>query len=685
MSEVVYEVLTEFVFDTREAITNSETLRSAVDRISSAADGALFSLNRVGEFLSHGLGANLSVMGTLGAALHTFEHFAKTRLTFANIIGSNMENLVGNVETFNDRLEVSQGIMKQIAKVAREYSLDETAMASSTKMLAALLTPMGLSGKNMSGAVNMARMYEKSAPVLGVDTSQTQGELVRLISGQASMGDTLFRRLVSDTKPFAQYRSMMQNPMMMHHSGGGPAQMFNMMPMEKRWAMINKAMEQFSSDADVVAGNAGLLSNKLRAMKNELIGIDGILIPFGQVLTDQIRPILEKVMDFLETYGRPALEKFSVALKGVFEHPERLYASLRQMQQLRDDLPKAITLMHAFDTVLFGLWIAKMPMVNTALRMVGTSLSVIGGQVLSFLGITLSFKNVMGVMTTVMSIGRFIVGGLIFVLQRFLAPLAVFMGILQVISRAKGYAEAEDAKALMDKAKPLGGTLVQLGQIALATIKPIDDLVDSLARGIAPLFEWNKYLSVAADNMGIVIGVADYIHNTIVSVIAIIEGVLALVGGVLEDVLKIVALTFENLKTVIFDWSGAVVQRVEEIFSALASGNVKQAANLLTTPTNMPNMPGFPDMLGPGDLLKRYTSTVDDVMGRNIHSINDPKNPDKNVANHVTNIGSVNIRQDFKENQEPDRIAHSFVKTIQDLAVNPRQAAGRSFAGALTR
>lgn len=689
MSEIVYEVLTEFVFDTREAISNSETLRGAVDKISSAADGALFSLNRLGEWASHGLGLNLSVMGTLGAALHSFEKFSHTRLNFANIIGSNMENLTGNVETFNDRLAVSQNIMKDIAGIARKYSLDESAMVHTTEMLSALLTPMGLSGKNMGNAVNMSRMFEKSAPVLGIDTGQAQGELVRLLSGQASMGDTLFRRLVSDTKPFAQYRSMMQNPMMMMHhmggmGGGGPSQMFNMLPMQKRWEMINKAMEQFSSDADVVAGNAGLLSSKLRAIKNELIGIDGILIPFGKVLTDQIRPILQKVMGFLETYGRPALEKFSVALQNVFANPERLYASIRQLQRLRSDLPKAISLMHAFDTVLFGLWIAKLPVINTALRIAATSLASLGRVALSLANISLEFTSVLGILRTGFTVTRFLLSGLAFVMGRLILPLAAFLGILQLISRAKGFAEAEDLKAMAAQAPKVGGAFAELTKNLFKVIKPIDDVIDTVARAIAPIFEWNKYLSILSEHMDLVVSVTDAMHTGVVAVIAVLTGIGVVMIQWGLDVWKAVDTTFHQLGTIIFDWSGKIVTRVKDIFDAVASGNVGKAVGIASAPLGLSQLPK-PDIMSPKDLINLYNSTVDSVLKENVSGLNDPNKKDKNVTNRVTNIGNVNIRQDFKENMEPDRIAHSFMKTINDLAVNPRQAAGRSFSAALTR
>lgn len=708
MSEVVYEVLTEFVFDTRGAIENSEMLKGAVDKISSAADGALFSLNRVAEFASHGLGLNLSVMGVLGSAISSFEKFSKTRLTFANIIASNMENLTGNVVTFNDQLAVSQRIMKDIAKVAREYSLDESSMVSTTKMLSALLTPMGLSGKNMGNAVNLARMFEKSAPVLGIDTGQAQGELVRLISGQASMGDTLFRRLVSDTAPFSKYRSMMQNPMMMHHMGGGPAQMFNMMPMEKRFDMINRALNQFSSNADVVAGNANLLTNKLMALKNELIGIDGIMIPLGDVLSNQIKPVLTKVMEFLERYGRPAMEQFGGALKRAFENPERIYATIRQLQQMRGDLHTAIHLQHLLGEAMFALWIIRLPPVMTMLRTLGGAFLTMTGLGLRASKFLAGFLD-MGLLARGMTIFRFLLGGAAFVLQRFILPLAAFFAILQLFSRAKGYAEALDAKTMLAQAPKIGKTLAELGAAFKRVAYPFEYLFDKAARVIAPLFQYSYYILLLSDNLGRLRSPLESIGIVAEDTVASLFALGSALGATFQDVGIIVSAAFGPMftaiketfvgigKVIIYAFSpltNAVLMVVRSVFTGIvdiiidAFGPLGLAVKALLDKGAGPGgMMGALSAQLPGlqNPVTAFEKTYADVLADLRKSFKNKKDEDKNISNNNVNIGSVNIHQDFKENQEPDRIAHSLVQTLKGIAINPTQAAKRSYSGMLTQ
>jgi hypothetical protein len=76
------------------------------------------------------------------------------------------------------------------------------------------------------------------------------------------------------------------------------------------------------------------------------------------------------------------------------------------------------------------------------------------------------------------------------------------------------------------------------------------------------------------------------------------------------------------------------------------------------------------------------TAGMEDIFERNLATLSAPEG-DRNVSNHVTHIGKVEVRQDFKENMEPDRIASSLVKTLSSIAKNPTQSAGRSIQGPL--
>jgi hypothetical protein len=683
MSEMVFEVLTEFVFDVQGAVENSKTLRGAVDTISSAADGAFFSLNRLAEFAAHGLGANLSVMGTLGAALMGFDKFKKTQIGFANIIAANMEHLTGNVVDFNDQLQVSRQIMMDVSKIAKEYSLDESSLMGTTKTLAAFLTPHGLSGKNMGGAIDLARMFEKSAPTLQMDPSMAQGELIRLVSGQASMGDTLFRRLATETKAMQPFGGGSQHMPGMHQGQGG-AQLFNMLPMAKRFELINKAMGQFSNNAEVNAANAGLLSNQLKVLKNEFIGFNSVLLPLGEVLTNNIKPVLKQLIDFIDKYGRPAIEKLALGIQKMFENPERVYATIRQLQQARGDLQSAISLTHVLGQVLMVRWVMGMPYVRAAVMGLASALYRVAG---AALGLTRWFAG-FGSMTLLargFAVLRFAMSGVLFVLNRVILPLTIIFTILQLLSRAKGYANALDVEALAKNGEKLAKIGADISKGVARIVLPFEMVFDTMARSLAPLFQYATYLQVLADNLGLVNGSIDGIGKFTLYATAGMMGLAAVMRQFLfANPIAMVQFYWGAMYTIVTDWGGKIIERFKSVFEAILNGDFGGAKAAATKPMGLASL-GDMNTMTYGEMGGIFKETAFDFINDFQKRLKDPQNQEKSISNSNTYISNVNVRQDFKENMEPDRIAHSFLKTLKDVATNPTQAAGRSFAGAMTR
>jgi hypothetical protein len=95
----------------------------------------------------------------------------------------------------------------------------------------------------------------------------------------------------------------------------------------------------------------------------------------------------------------------------------------------------------------------------------------------------------------------------------------------------------------------------------------------------------------------------------------------------------------------------------------------------------MEPLPKLSEMFG--NIKDAYTTGIDDILKPYFDAGGPDQIERKNVKNNVTNIGKVEIRQDFKENQEPDRIAESVVRALGRVAKNPTQSAGRSMQGAL--
>jgi hypothetical protein len=165
-----------------------------------------------------------------------------------------MEHLTGSIGTFQERMATSASIMEKINKLAQEFSLPSGDLLDMSKLLAATLVPKGLAGTNFGTAIDISRNFLKAAPTLGVDPGLAKGQLLDAIQGRASMGDTLFQRLMNETAAFKPFNKQ-----------GGP-QAFNALPAPERVKLVGLALKQFASDMDVLKGNAMSLSGEMRRL-----------------------------------------------------------------------------------------------------------------------------------------------------------------------------------------------------------------------------------------------------------------------------------------------------------------------------------------------------------------------------------------------------------------------------------
>ena len=641
----VFEVLTEFRFEAQDALSKTGLLQVGVGKIAAAAEGALSSFKSLGSYLASGLGVGAGVAGILMAAVKSSETLTKNSLAFSNIMGGNLEHLQGDVGSFNDRMVLSKQIMMDISKAANKFSLPEQSLLATTKNLAAMLIPKGLAGNNMSAAIDLSRSFEKSAPTLGVDTQESQGMLVRMIEGQAQISDTLFRRLLMETKSFEGIRS-----------SNNPSKSFNAQPLVARFAMLQKGMAQFSSDADVNMGIASLLSNKFQVLKDKLLGINGVLIPLGQAIIPALRKSLDLLISWIDTKGRSIILRFSEALKTLADNPDAVIATLYQLKGTMHDMAMAgkasqVAGIATLAGFLFGL-AKKIPAVNAGLAVFSAKIGSILGGFLSASGFTAG----MAMLPKVMAVAGFAVRLLGFALTRVVVPLMILFGIFQLLSRAKGYAKINDVKALAMGSDRLAEVFSKITKAVNQILMPFYAIFDGIARFIAPMFEVTTYLSPLLSLLEFFATALQVVADSLTIVYALLNGFF---GGLVEGFKVLV-----NIIPIL----------LKELLAGIISQSMGGTMDFTKTQA------AFSDgLLG---IDRAMTAGMEDVFNRSVAGVEGPE-AEKHVANNVTHIGAVNVRQDFKENMEPDRIASSLIKTLSAIAKNPTQSNGRSMQGAL--
>lgn len=610
MAAEIFNVLTEFRFDAGQAILKSNQLQGAVEGISGAADNLNISFQRLGEgIVGHMDVLHGGLIGGLIKAIEVSDKFNLSANSFANIIQANMKHMVGDIDTFNDRLEASKQILGDIHKVSAKFGLDEMAMLETTKGLAAVLAPIGQAGKNFDKTIDLARMSMKAAPSLGVQPQYMQQEMVNILTGKANQQDTLFRRLLSDTETMRTFSQ----------SGG---QGFNALPAAKRVEMLSKALNEFSRDTEVAEFNMRSLHNQMTIFENLFTGFASVLKPIGDLVLPIVVKVLMTLNSYIENEGRKSIENIAKMFEPLTKNPMRQVETVMQLRQLPRDV-------HITERIL-----------ETAAAINGLEwvLGLIGVRFKALTFIAHQFHKIIpegpflaiakAVKTAFMSgegvaAGLSGIGGAIFTAGRIMiTALAEVVIFLQILSRAFAIAKIADMKFLADHMPKITEAFAKMSTALSKIWAPINDGIEVIAKFIAWFFEFGTITEWAISLLGDLGDMFTTLANIFVMFESTIAGFAASIGYIVG-----------NLQ--------------QGNFKALTGGGIKGA----------------------------FDEAQTDFLAKNL--IQDKSNK----QSVVQNIGQVVIRNDFKENMQPDRVAFTIADQLKKVAQNSTQGRGVTLAG----
>lgn len=205
---------------------------------------------------------------------------------------------------------------------------------------------------------------------------------------------------------------------------------------------------------------------------------------------------------------------------------------------------------------------------------------------------------------------------------QFLKPLMILFTIFQLISRAIAIARIDDAKALPAIMNMFADSLARIQAVISIIFAPFAAAFDAIARFISPLFRMSFLLEKAGQLFG-------WFEKIFVSFFASVAGIGTSIGKIASDLRN-------------FNFSGLTPSSISQTFDQ-----------------------------GVNDFLTKVFTTAGDL----------PAVPEGGTtAQSVTNIGKVEIRNDFKEKFEPDRIAFALKDQLLKAAQNPTGARNRGFA-----
>jgi hypothetical protein len=634
----VYTVVSEFKFDVANAILGSEQLQGSVQGLSNTVNQAVGSIQGLGiGFLSQLSGLSGGLTGLLGTAIFASDKFMQSQLSFTQIIDSNMEHLTGNITNMNDKMAVSRTIMKDIANDARKFSVPAGDLLEMTKGMAAMLVPKGLAGTNFKGARDISRNMLKSAPNLGINPGEVQGQLLRAVEGSASMGDTLFRRLMSEA-PEAFKANKVKD-----------AKGFNQLDAAKRFSILNESMAKFASNSELLAMRANTLAGMMQRMKDLFTGFSSVLKPIGDAIMPVLLEAFNQLADWIDKDGRKIIETFAGFVKDFLKNPKEMFLQLAQLQQAGNDLKGAtalasitVTFIHLRE--LFG-FLKTMPYIGPQIQGLQAYVANMqfGGKITQFLAYV--WGNLGSLLKSVVLPGlRMLLSGL----AQFTGWIFVFLIPLQGLSRAIARMKLETLEWFANNAADITVIMGDLSHWMGVLWTPIQDLI----KGWEELF----FLIIGGT------GTLDFGKSALTSFIEILgyfgKGVLAVwsvVRGVVQGLMDLV---------------GSVVMNIMQLYENIKGGNFSDLTYGMENPF-MSMIDGF---------SQEFNKSFSRALNPNV----DGQVDNSKTVSQVNNY-DVKMSNSFKEVLQPDRIAFTIKEQLEKASTNRTSTKGAGPGAMLSR
>ena len=606
----VFKVLTTFKFEVGSAILNSERLQNATDKLAQTANNALSSYKALGIGIagSFGLGAG-SLAGTIYQAVTAAEKLYEVQNSIANVLGQNASQFKTDIASYNTRLKISQQIMQKIAQASKEFLLPEDVMMQQVKLMLPVLLNYGVQGKQFENVIDISRGLLKSAPILGIDPGEVQGQLLRSLMGGASMGDPMFRALALETKAFKENERLSKSKNI--------ASAFNLLPMAERVKVLSESLTQFGNDQEFLKRQMKSLRFQAQQLKNTLFGLNGIMITMGRMIRETLINAFTYVNKTLETHGRTLVD-IAVQFSG------------KALTNPRDFLIDLLSLSKIGETLKFAGTVAKIFTFLELLQFVPMVGGYVGPGIKAITTYLAGFLNISVLLSRVVKAFKFIVPALKFVFTRLLPIVSVFVVLFQMLQKAKAIGKIRDVEALPEALAKLATAAQNILFALQPLIAPLKAVWNFLTNTLAWFFEFSLFATGLA-----------YILN------GLAQGFMVLGKGII------------------------IMEAGLRGFFTMLIGFIDQLFKFVT----------FQGGFSFQKFIDDYQAGIDDVFRENreylFGSLQDlSKAP---IAQMTTNIGEVNINQNFKEAQDPDRIAFTVQQALVKIAQNPTQAVNRAY------
>lgn len=661
-------LVTNFKFEVGAAITQSDKLTNSLKKVSDQAqivqDNLKLTTVHASKVITGLEGGILSFTKNL---INMSDELYASQLKLATLMSGNAKRLRlvdprSGVQTqlptdFEDMMRLSEGVLRRSISNLTSLGIAASDAKYTFSEIAALLIPKGAAGENLQNVEKMTRNVLLGASTLNLSPGQAAGQIQTLIQGRAMEGFGIFDRLKAETDEFSKTTASAFNRLIRADKAKG---------IEK----INRAFDQYLNKTGRLEAHYKQLSVQLTMLRNKFQGISSPFMQLGKLIRTHLVDGLMHINKMLDVQ----LPKIANALTDVFKlivhDVEWFYIQLRKTTSLGTSFDRAFDL-----TVFMGILFATFQTLSWLVQKIGSFLMVLGlinkntaTLFISFSAMAASMKSfslslrgltklfVFGFSFLVGVVGKFrgvflklilVVGaGILNFLSVFTAVFALF----RVFDSAKAQAEAIDIKKFK-----LGGDLAQfavdLGVAFNNLIAPFRMLIDYLGSIIAPLFSLTFWLETLQSIFGKV-GLASK------NIVQVSDSIAKHIVGIFTYISVYVSFIVQHIKSILSHAFTLDFQGLVENFNLINQGFEKTMI----------------------ETLMRVEEE------RKKQSVIRKEKPE--VAQNLISINKVEIRNQFPENIEPDRIATSIVESFTnqinqiDTTSRPQTYQSSSFSGA---
>ena len=617
-----FNIVSAFKFEVGAALASSskmgKQLRGLSEQAKELNEQLKFSAVSWGTQLT---GTQFGVLGFFKNILETSRDTYDIQRKMATMMVTNQSRFADGPKNMADAMQRAFHIMKDMNAEANKWGLDSFKYHYTTESLNAALIKKGVTGVNFGATRELARNVLLGSDMLpGMGRVDVQGSIESIVSGFASRQHELWKKLTGDTDTMKKY--------------GKNVNAFNILPAAKRVELLNRAFKELIDKSDVLKYRVNTLEFQMTVLNNLFRGTGNVFSKMGNVLRRFVIDNLKLVNEFVSKQLAPVFDKLGNVLHNLVSGKSLvdLYFQIKNLSTIGKSLDfskmSASLIFFTAEIVTFALAFNKFS------AWMGMSARVAVSATDTFRSV---FKKVLPYL---IMIGKFLARSALY----FAKFYAISLLFSRVWETAKIKGQQKNVELLGKSISASNDVLLELGKTLHSLYAPFHWLIDVLGSIIAPLTSWAGRLNLLMKALNLFPGIE--IKDTTQILGALAKGI-SKFGSALQALFATIATLVVNIpRFVIPNFGGKWVSN--KLMDSIIGKDPMRDKNA-----------SFTD---------KFFNTFSAIMNQMREKQKDLD--EDSVRKAVVNVNKIEIKNQFAENFDADRVGVTIMDQIVERATN---------------